>query len=196
MKHSKILCLLAVAAAAFMVLAASASATTVTGPNGETNPIIHLVSEESARAGTKHLLLHNPITTIECESTAEGQITNVGGTGATASGALTSLSFTPCTNNWVFHVNLKGSLEVHGEAGNKGTLTSSGVKLTATRFGLSCVYETAATDIGTLTGGNPATLDISAKIPLNTALSSFLCGSGAANWTGAYKTTGTIDIDQ
>src|SRR6476646_1301569 len=196
MKHLKILGLLAVAAAALMAFAASASATTVTGPAGETNPGIHAVSEESAVAGTKHVLLHNPIAVIECESTAEGQVTNVGGTGKTASGALTSLSFSPCTNGWVVDVNIPGSLEIHGEAGNKGTLTSLGAKVTATRFGLSCVYETGAKDIGTVTGGNTATPHINAAIEINTSLSSFLCGSAPANWTGAYKTTGTIDIDQ
>jgi len=196
MRHLKILGLLAVVAAVFMVFTASASATTVTGPAGETNPIIHLVSEESAVAGTKHVVLHNPIATIECESTAEGQFTTVGGTGATTRGALTSLTFSPCTNQWVVDVNKPGFLEIHGEAGNKGTVTSLGTKITATRFGLECVYETGANAIGTITGGNPATLKLNGSIPINTTLSSFLCGSTPASWTGAYKTTGTIDIDQ
>src|SRR6476646_3020516 len=182
MRHLKILGLLAVVAAVFMVFTASASATTVTGPAGETNPIIHLVSEESAVAGTKHVVLHNPIATIECEST-----TRV---------VLTSLTFSPCTNQWVVDGNKPGFLEIHGEAGNKGTVTSLGTKITATRFGLECVYETGANAIGTITGGNPATLKLNGSIPINTTLSSFLCGSTPASWTGAYKTTGTIDIDQ
>jgi len=199
MKYVKILGLLAVAASAMMAFAANASATTVTGSGGTKTPTIHAISEESAVAGTKHVLLHNAIANIQCESTAQGAVeaAGEGGTGLTVKGAISSLTFSPCTNSWVVHVDTFGELEVHGESGNKGTLTSTGTKVTATRFGLQCVYKTNATDIGTVTGGASfATLDINATIPVVAAESSFLCTETPAKWTGAYKTTATLEIDQ
>jgi hypothetical protein len=106
------------------------------------------------------------------------------------------LLFNNCTNEWVIDVTANGSLEVHttSTAGHgTGTLTSTGAKVTATRAGLSCVYETNATPIGTVTGGTPATLAISANIPR--VGGSFLCGGSTATWTGSYATTSTLKLD-
>lgn len=189
MKYVKILGLLAVAAAALMAFTASASATVVTGPGGETTPTIHAVPESG------HVSLHNSIVNIECNSTVEGHITTHGAT-ETASGPIDSLSFFDCTNEWVVDVNVLGTLEAHttSTAGHgAATLTSNGTKVTATRAGLSCIYETNNTDIGTVTGGTQATLAISASIPR--VGGSFLCGGGTAQWTGNYTTTGTLKFD-
>ena len=191
MKYVKILGLLAVAAAAMMAFAASASATTVTDSTGNGTPTIHAENEKG------HVSLHNSIVNIECSSTVQGTVT-AHGASTTASGALTSLGFTNCTNEWVIDVaEPTGSLEIHytgaGSGHGEGTLTSTGSKVTATRAGLSCVYETKNTPIGTVVGGTPATLTISASIPR--VGGSFLCGGSTATWTGSYVTTGTLKIE-
>ena len=199
MKYVKILGLLAVAAAALMAFAGTASATVITSPTGTVLPedsVIHAESEESAVVGTNQVLLHNSIAEIKCDSTASftNDHTNAAGT---TTGPITSLSFTNCNSPWTVTVNTLGSLEVHSSGSYNGTLTSKGTKVTATNdsLGVNCVYETNAatgTDVGTITGGNPATLDIIASIPRIGG--SFLCGGSAANWTGAYKSTGQYYI--
>jgi hypothetical protein len=194
MKYVKILGLLAVAAAAMMAFAASASATTVTNAAGSSTPTIHAVNEEA------HVELHNSIVNIKCQSTAAGTApaATEGGTGQEVSGPLSSLTFTNCTNEWAIDIASNGSLSIaYKEAGGGthgvGTLKSTGARVTATRAGLSCIYETNGTPIGTVTGGNPATLAISANIPR--VGGSFLCGGSTAAWTGSYVTTETLKID-
>jgi hypothetical protein len=212
MKYVKILGLLAVAAAALMAFAASASATTVTSPTGTAATLttgsgethkkgtqIHAISEEGAVAGTSHVLLHNSNASIQCNSTVEGDLESQGA-GVTAKGEIDILTFTNCTNGWTVTVDVRGSLEVHwvGPSGYNGTLTSSGATVTAvlhTIFGdITCRYATNATHIGTVTGGNPATLHIEAAIPFHSG--GGLCGSGVSNWTGKYVTTGPLFVDQ
>jgi hypothetical protein len=164
----------------FLVLAGSAVATTITSPTGRVaTPAIKAESEG-------HIVLHNELAKIECASTIEGKVEKHGA-GVTASGNISALSFTGCTNDWVVHVNFKGSLEVHWTSGYNGTVTSTGMKITATRYGVSCIYETSATDIGTITGGTPATLHLVANIPR--VGGSFACGGSTAQLTGSYKVT-------
>lgn len=189
MKYVKVLGLLAVAAAMMGIFAASASATTVTGPNGEETPTIHAVNEST------YVELHNSIANIKCKSTVEGKVESHG-PGVTAEGNISTLHFFECTD-WVVHVNKPGKLIVHYTSGNDGTLTSTGARVTATRFGIECIYETNATHIGTVTGhkgpSGEATLHISANIPR--VGGSFLCGGATAAWTGSYTTTNTLKID-
>jgi hypothetical protein len=190
MKHLKILGLLAVAAAAMLAFAASASAdyvTTTTGGSPQT-PTIHAVNEGG------HVVLANSIANIECASTTEGSVT-AHGNGIPVSGPLSSLSFTGCTNSWHVTVTANGSLSLAWTSGHNGTAKSTGTKVTTTRLGVTCNYETNNTDIGTVTGGNPATLDISASIPI-AAGSSGLCGSGNAKWSGSYVTTAALYVDK
>lgn len=140
-----------------------------------------------------HLVLSNPIVNISCSSTAQGTFESHGA-GTTASAKLTNLEITGCTNGWhVTTVNL-GSIEIHWTSGYNGLLTSKSTKVDVTRLGVTCVYETAgaATTIGTVTGGNPATLHVAASIPLNTAESSGLCGTGAHKWEGQYAFTSAL----
>ena len=196
MKYLKILGLLAVAAAALMAFGGTASATTVkTSTSGAAaTPTIHAVNENG------HVKLENPISKIECSSTVEGTVTSHGPE-VTAIGHISVLNFTGCTNEWhVTTIELPeanhptGTLEVHWTSGHNGILTSSGTRVDATRFGVTCVYETVATKIGTVTGGNPATLDIEASIPINTKLSSFLCGTSPSKWEGNYSTTSALYV--
>src|SRR6476646_1174814 len=197
MKYFTTLSVITAAIAALMAFAASASATTVTDSSGKT-PTIHAVSEESAVAGTNQLLIHNPIANIPCESTFQGTVpsTSEGGTGLTVSLPVSSLSFSPCSNSWTPEVLAFGSLEIHGGSGNQGTLTSTGIKVAFERFKLRCTYETSGTLLGTVTGGNPATIHLNATLKNNPKESNFLCANIDAKLTGSYKTTGTIDIDQ
>jgi hypothetical protein len=99
------------------------------------------------------------------------------------------LTFGECGNN---HVTVKnpGTLEVHAVSptGN-GTLTSSGaeVSINVTALGLTCVFTTNNTHIGTVTTGEHATMHIdSAAIPRTGG--SIFCGS-SGEWTGSYKVT-------
>jgi hypothetical protein len=185
MKYAKMLGLLAVAAAAFMALVGTASATTLTSPTGTTfTGSIHAVSENG------HVKLHSPLSTIECNSTVQGEV-KTHGSGVTASGPITSLLFTECTNENTVTVKKAGTLEVHWTSGYNGTLTSSGaeIEVYSHSFGGSCIYTTNATDIGTITGGTEATLDIdSAAIPRTGGSLGFFCGS-SGEWTGNYKVT-------
>ena len=189
MKYVKILGLLAVAAAALMAFAGTASATTVATSTGgaAATPTIHAVNEGG------HVKLANPIANIECASTVEGKVESHGA-GVTAKGNLSKLEFTGYTNSWHVTVISLGSLEVHWTSGHNGTLTSTGSKVDTTRLGVTCVYQTSNTAIGNVTGGATATLTISASIPIVAAESSGRCGSGNAAWSGSYVTTSPLYI--
>ena len=119
MKYVKILGLLAVAAAAMMAFAGTASATTVTSSAGTTPTI------ESGAEG--HAVLDNPIAKIECASSVSGKVESHG-SGVTAKGNIASLTFgSPvgtCTNDWHVTVVSAGSLEIHSLGNGNGTLTS------------------------------------------------------------------------
>ncbi|HEU4463335.1 MAG TPA: hypothetical protein VFR75_12170 [Solirubrobacterales bacterium] len=186
MKYVKMLGLLAVAAAALMAVTATASATSLTsgGVKLGVGTEIHAVNENG------HVTLANPIANISCSSTTKGEITNAGGEGAAVVGTLSDLTFTGCTNSWHVTAVTGGTLSLNWKATSEASLTSSGAKVDTTRFGVTCVYETAGTPVGTVTDSNKtkatATLDISASIPINTAESSSLCGTGNAKWEGSY----------
>ncbi len=202
MKYIKMLGLLAVAAAALMAFAGTASATTITSDTGST-PALHAEAGETTLHGVSTITCHN--------STVAGTVA-AHGSSTTAKGSISTLSFTNCTNNNHVTVlatgtgaNGTGELEVHTQyttikhedgtvtkilhesSNGNGTLTSSGTKVTiqVTSLGLSCLFETNNTKIGTVTGGEHATLDIeSAGIPR--VGHSIFCGSNGV-WTGSYK---------
>lgn len=188
MRYLKVLGLAAAAVAALMGFAGGAGATSVTSTTGgaAATPTIHAVSEG-------HTKLQNPIAIIECASTLEGKV-ETHGAGIPAAGNLTNFTLGPCTNNWhKTSVNL-GSIQIHWTSGHNGTLTSTGVKVDATRLGITCVYGTNNTQLGTVTGGNPATVHINTKLPIFEAESSALCGKGSFGWTGSYQTTGALYV--
>jgi hypothetical protein len=192
MKYVKMLGLLAVAAAALMAFAGTASATTLTSPTGTT--YTGSISAESEGATT----LHNTSlgVSVSCnESKVTGKV-ETSGAGVTAGGKISTLTFTSCGEDKVT-VLTNGSLEIHRTSGYNGTLTSSGAAITITdaSTGVSCTYTTSNTDIGSVTGGSPATLSInSATIPRTG--DSFFCGS-SGQWTGSYKVTspGSLYVD-
>ena len=196
MKYAKILGLLAMAAAALMAFSASASAaTTLTSPAGTTlgaGAKITAKSIEGAIAGTKHVVLTGPLgINVQCESHVEGEVTGQNAEGTTV-GKITSLSFTPCTNGYIVHVKVLGTLEVHTEktaANGNGTITASGttVEVTNTPVG-TCSFQTGNNlDIGQLTGSDTDPIfDISAAIPRHAG--SAFCG-GSGTWEGKYTVT-------
>jgi len=187
MKHVKILGLLAVAAAALMAFAGTASADTATSPAGTT------YTGKITATAEGHAVLHNPIAKIECASTVSGPITSHG-VGKPVGGTIETLDFTACTNEWHVTSVSGGTLSVNNE-GATTTVTSSGATVESTRAGITCRYATNNTKVGTLTSGTTATMTISAAIPFHSG--SFLCGSGATTWTGSYivNTPDTLIID-
>jgi hypothetical protein len=191
MKYLKMIGLAALAAALMaMVVAGSASATTLTGAGGTLLGSGTAIASEAE--GTT--VLHPPFGDIECnKSTVNGKTTTAGGSTTTVSGNIEALTFTEC--NATVTVLTKGTLEIHTQnstANNNGTLTSSGTEVTVEFFGTHCIFKTSGTDIGTLTGsgttGGNATFDIAATIPRTGGRSGAFCGS-TAQWTGNYKIT-------
>lgn len=191
MRHLKMLGLLAVAAAALMALAVSASATSVTTTTGGTasTPTFHAVNEGG------HVSLANTIANIECNWTVEGTVTSHGA-GKAAAGHLSTLSITNCTNGWTYIANANGTFSVTWTSGHNGTVSSTGATITGIRhtiFGtVECRYQTSSTHLGTLTGGNPATLHISASLPFHSG--GGLCGSGSSQLSGSLVTTNALYV--
>ncbi|HEU4461765.1 MAG TPA: hypothetical protein VFR75_04140 [Solirubrobacterales bacterium] len=189
MNYLRTLILLAAVAAALMGLAGIASATTFTSPTGTAGTVTIKAESEGG-----HVSLANPIANISCLSSFQGTVEGHG-PGATAKSNIGGISFAPCTNSWHMTIVAVGSLEFHWTSGHDGTVTSTGLTIDATRLGVTCVYATNNTQIGTFTGGNPATFHISASIPVHSG-SSALCGAGNTTWEGNYVTKSAIYLDQ
>jgi len=209
MKYVKMLGLAAVAAVALMAFvgASSASATVLcttpgTGtPTGTTCP-----AGQAKLAGTTIHAVLDPgvvakLTTtfknIECnKSTVSGTTANEGSASETVHGAVEVLTFEECNCEVV--VIEKGELEIHWiEGTHNGTLTSKNAKVTAscsTVFGnVHCIYSTGTgTDLGTLTGGEPSTMDI-AENNIPRLATNGLCAE-KANWDAKYEVTEPIDL--
>jgi hypothetical protein len=185
MKYAKILGLAAMALAALMAMAGTASATTLTSPAGTTYT-------STIEASSTNAVLTGPFGfgTISCaNSTVKGTVSKHG-SGVTAGGAISNLTFTSCTGGEVTSPVAKpGSLEVHNiSGGTNGTTTSVSAEVIVHKTLLgTCHFTTSSTgtDIGTLTSsavtGATAKLDIAATIP------SADCGSGT--WEGNYTVT-------
>jgi hypothetical protein len=186
MKYIKILSLMAVAAAAFMAMAGSASATIIESTAGQLGK--GAVIESS---GT-NAVLKAGFATVECANSAvSGVVTNAGGASSTVEGDISTLDFTNC--NMTVTTLKEGTLVVHHISGTKnGTLTSTGAEVKVDNHSVSCVYGTPnATDIGTITGGEPATLNASAS--LTKISGGFLCANTAA-WTASYTVTNPTSL--
>jgi len=183
MKYVKMLGLLAVAAAALMAFAGSASASSLTSPTGTTlgkGTIIRASSTNSSLTGTIN---------ISCKkSEVEGEVTNAGGAGVTVEGTVTKLTFEECDPHTVTVIK-KGTLSLHVNETNMGTLTSSGAEVTVLTHSvflgtIHCIYKTNNTPIGTVTGGEPATLHATSQ-SLERISTDFGCGEHST-WNGDY----------
>jgi hypothetical protein len=190
MKYVKMLGLLAVAAAALMAFAGTASATSITSNEGTTPTINASAGKTELHPGSGTSFL-----TVSCnKSTVKGAVEQHGA-GVTVKGKIaqpTDLTFTECSDPVT--VLAGGSLEVHAisPTGN-GTLTSSGAEVRVhTSEGPVCTFKTSGTHIGTLTGSDNtkghAVLHIGAAGSAPIPASGFLCPSTGL-WTGSYTIT-------
>ncbi|HEX5990298.1 MAG TPA: hypothetical protein VFY75_08815 [Solirubrobacterales bacterium] len=188
MKYVKMLGLLAVAAAALMAFAGTASATQLTSPAGT-----NYTGEIKASAGLTEL--HGEAFSVNCKTSQVAGTVSQHGSGVTVKGSIATLDFSECS--FPVTVLANGSLEAHKPSGSSnGTLTSSEAKITIHGpFGINCLYETNGTDVGTLTPGTTAKLDIDSSLIPRTGDSAF-CGA-AGEWTGSYtvNTPDTLLID-
>ncbi|HEU5062572.1 MAG TPA: hypothetical protein VFT79_05395 [Solirubrobacterales bacterium] len=177
-----------------MILTGTASATTLTAPYEPVYTGTIKASSEGA------ITVHNPALGVSaaCQSsTLEGKVEQHG-SGVAAGGKLSSFTLSECGTDEV-NVLARGSLEIHATEGGNGTVTWTGASITITHstVGVSCIYKTEGTDIGTLTGSTTtnATLDLnSSTIPR--AGDSIFCGS-KGTLTGSYKITmpSTLVVD-
>jgi hypothetical protein len=188
MKYVKMLGLAAIAAAALtaFVGAGTASAeTTLCAVNTSPCPAgsaygTGTTINAQLKAGT-HATLHAGFAEITCKkSTVTGKIENA----TTPSGKISNLTFTECSG--VVKVLKNGSLTAHHSGGGNGNLTATGVEVTVEQAGVHCIYGGNITTGLNLTGGNPATMTSTAKIPLVSG--GFFCAS-PANWTASYEVT-------
>jgi len=195
MKYLKMIGLAAVAAAALTALlgAGSASATVLctetpaAGKDCAPAKVEPVGTILDASVETSALLKTGETTIATCTSgTVKGSITNAGSTTTTVQGTITDLTWGGCTTT--VDTLAKGTLELHHEAGtDHGTVTSSGAQVTIQFLGVSCIFKTNNTQIGTLTGSaTMATFDIAATIPQSGG--GFLCPANG-NWSGAYTVT-------
>src|SRR5918994_4037099 len=121
MKYIKMLGLLAVAAAALMAFAGTASATVLEGSGG------NLPSGTKIDSTGTNAVLQAGFSTITCEhSEVDGKTSNAGGAGESVEGSITNLSFTLC--DATVKVKKAGKLIVHWTSGQNGTVTSEGAE--------------------------------------------------------------------
>lgn len=177
MRHLKYVGLVTVAMVVLSAYPGTASATVLTSPKDWTlTSTVRLTSELSQK-----LVLHTSVD-VECSrSWLEANIKEHG-KDITTKAEIYAFKFEECGNN---HVTVKkgGTLEVHSLGNGNGTVTSTGAEISVqvTSLGITCVFTTSSTHIGTLTGSAntekfTATLHMSGtKIPRTGG--SIFCGS-------------------
>jgi hypothetical protein len=183
----------AVLLVALMGVTSTASATTLTAPQGSTFTSGFRAENEGTVTFTSSF---GGFGSISCtQSVLEGPISQHG-SATTASIVLGKMTFTNCSGGEpTSPVANPGSLVFHYVNANEGAITSQNAQITVhkTLFG-TCVFFTSSSGnfLGVLTTslktGSNATLDI--KGTLNSA-----CGNGT--WHGSYKVTSpsTLYID-
>ena len=192
MKYVKMLGLLAVAAAAMMAFAGTASATVTYNGSAYTGTI-EATSTNSNLDGTIDVACSH---SVVAGSTASGATTS----------AITTLTFTGCGADTVSPVEDKtnknfGYLSID----SNGTISAEGTEVTVqvhrSVFGFPvtthCIYKTATkpgTDVGTLTEGTTSIELAGTNIPQVSTDGG--CGANA-QWTGTYTITkpGALTID-
>ena len=174
MKYLKLLVTAAVAAAALLVVAGAGTAAAETILCTEAALPCPIAKNDGAGTEVKASLVSGTkskitagFTTIECgKSSLTAKVTS---TGKTVGASVETLTFEEC--NCEVKVLGKGTLELEYIAGStNATATSTGIEITAqcnsSPFGkVHCIYKTNATDLGTLEGGSPAKVKVSAGLP-------------------------------
>jgi hypothetical protein len=188
MKYVKILGLAAVAAMALMAFVGAGTASASVLCTSATSPCPSDYAKGTEVVATSsHTQLTAGFGTVTCKKNeVAGKTKTTGGASETVFGPVESLVFEEC--NGVVKVLKEGELEVHATASGNGTLTSKGASVTVELVGVHCVYGTAATgtELGAVTGGATATVDINAKVLKQEG--GFLCAS-TATWEGTYTVT-------
>jgi hypothetical protein len=129
----------------------------------------------------------------ECTSgTIVGAPSKIGSSTETVSGPVGELTWASCTKTTDTISN--GELEIHSISGtDNGTVTGKNSSVTAFISGVSCTYGTGTgTDLGTLEGGSPATINVSAVLAKTAG--GFLCPA-SVKWTATYSVTSPQPLD-
>jgi len=181
MKNLKMLGLVVMAAASMMAFAGSASAATFTSPTGtEYTGAVDATLEGSA-------LLKAGFAEDTCtESTAAGEITTNNDTHA--AGPFTIIAFVKCS--LTTHVlSSTGTLTI---AKSNTAVSGTGVEVTVSALGTSCVYGLGAgTALGTATNTSVGGVDkvtLAIKASLSKISGGFACAN-PASWTANYIVT-------
>lgn len=192
MKHVKISGLALVISVALLALlgVATTSATVICKNNLNTNvcsePYAVGTKGTASLTGSMTFKTTGGTTIATCtSSTVSGTLETAGSSTTTPKSNLTTLTFSGCSTT--VDVLAAGTGEPHWTAGtDNGVMTTSGTRVTVNFLGVSCIFKTAATAVGTLTGGNPGTLDLNGTIPEETR--NFGCPSSGI-LSGTYIAT-------
>jgi hypothetical protein len=125
------------------------------------------------------------------KQTTQGKTTNTGGATSTVEVKVEALTWTECTH--IINTLAPGALEIHYTSAGNGTLTSKNAEwkwdlgqLDGTT--IQCWYTTGTgTDIGTLKGGEKATIEV--KAIMRKKEGSALGCWEETEWTGTYEIT-------
>jgi Tfp pilus assembly protein PilX len=126
---------------------------------------------------------------VHCtESTWKMKTTSAGGGAVTVTAATEAFSFGACGSGPTPVVLKKPAIVFHWSLGNNASITEEGIEITADWFGMSCVYGASKPQaIAQLTGGKPATIDLSMTLGLIKGISG-VCPATAA-WKASYEIT-------
>jgi len=183
MKYLKLLGLLVMAAALMMAFAGSASAATFTAPAGTA----YTGGVSASLEGSA--VLKAGFAEITCTaSTGAGTMTTNNET--EASGTISTVDFAGCGSSTVTTLNNSGTLKI---LKSNTVVSGTGVEVTVSTLGTSCVYGlgSTSTSLGTATNTGSGltaavTLAVSASLPKISG--GFLCAN-PASLMASYKVT-------
>ena len=180
-----LMAVIGVASASATVLCAESTTSECTSDGG---PVINAsLTKASKISNTEGSVLD------ECTSgTLVGAPSNIGSSTETVSGPIGELTWASCTKTT--DTISSGELEIHWISGtDNGTVTGKNNSVTALISGVSCTYGTGTgTDLGTLEGGSPATINVSAVLAKTAG--GFLCPA-SVKWTATYSVTSPQPLD-
>jgi hypothetical protein len=196
MRYLKMLALVAMATAGLMAFVGASSASAGVLCKTETDPCNNRVKKNetvSSQTQTgKAAFINTGLKNIECEkSTLAGEVTKEGGKGEVPEVAVQTLSFTNCKCEVM--VLKKGTYYMSHIAGTFdgrpfGTGQEIATQCVILGVQVKCVYSTNNTLLGELQKGNPAVIELNAKLQLVPASSEPGCEE-TATWTGFYEVT-------
>lgn len=198
MKHFKMLGLVAAAAMTMLAFAGSgtASATVLCKvsaspcPAGQDYPAgtaLHAVLSKPAFVDEIYDLTEKEFS-FECpQQTISGKTENTGGAAQTVSMPISELKWLECPRQ--FQMPVLGALEIHYTSAGNGTVTLKNFSYTTVIAGAyHCTYDSGSgVHFGTITGGSPATIAVSAAIP-RTSGNIIVCPS-EIRWTANLSLT-------